>query len=80
MKSRCMMIAQEHSKQDQKYKLRRVHRRSRRTLSSPHRYHAMPIHAAAVMAVGSDVISAVGRTACLTAVVVVSFILKSGRC
>jgi hypothetical protein len=55
-----MMMPQEQSRQDQKYRLRRVQRIMRRTLSSAQRYHAMPTKAAAVIAVGRPVTATVG--------------------
>jgi hypothetical protein len=63
-----MMMAQEHIKQDQKYKLRRVHQVTSVTLSSAHRYQAIPMQAAAVIAVASGVMSAVGTASWTTAV------------
>jgi ribosomal silencing factor RsfS len=52
-----MIMAQEQSRQDQKYRLRRVDRTKRRMLSSRHKYQAIPTQAAAVIAVGNVVIS-----------------------
>jgi hypothetical protein len=69
-----MMMPQEQRRQDQKYRLRRVQRMSRRTLSSAQRYHAIPTKAAAVIAVGSPVISTVG-TLLIAVVVVISWFL-----
>lgn len=66
MKTAWVIMPQEQARQDQKYRLRRVLRVNRRTLTSTLKYHAIPRNAAAVMAVGSGVMFCVGSASLST--------------